>query len=586
MRNTNRNEYPRPEMVRKNWINLNGEWDFAFDFANTLLEKHPLTEDKRENSYCICREFPEKIFLPFCPESELSGIGYKKFVRACWYRKKISLSKNAGKRWLLHFEAAYHTTHVYINDSLVVVHRGGYTPFTADITDFIDGETEIKVHCYGDPRDPGQPSGKQSPKENSYGCFYTRCTGIWQTVWLEEVPETYLEKIHLTPDVDNARVNAVLTVKGGGRKKIELEALFDGKTVGKSVCRIEGNISEARCQIALDELHLWNTETPALYDLKVSVFSDCGVDEVQSYFGMRKLEADSLGMKINGKRIFQRLVLDQGYYPKGIYTAENEEDLKGDILRAKAFGFNGARLHEKVFERRYLYWADKLGYLVWGEYPNWGFDHTSESGFLHFLPEWLEAVERDYNHPSIVGWCPMNENFDFYGKRQCDGLVKQIYCETKRFDPTRPCIDVSWNFHTETDIYDIHDYTQDLEEFEKRFARFEDGKVFDTFKQPYKGQPFFLSEYGGLKWPFDAEGWAYNDEDVTTEDAFAEKFNAFIKVLFSNPRICACCYTQLTDVEQEKNGLYYYDRTEKFTRETVKKMREVISGLSEYEKQK
>lgn len=580
-----RNEYPRPELVRENWLNLNGEWDFEFDFGDTLEGKLPLTSKKNNIMYNVQKNFTQKINVPFCPESELSGIGYTKFIYACWYRKTIFLEKHENKRWILNFEAAFHKTHVFVNGKLVCVHKGGYTPFSVDITDYTDGETEIKVHCSGNAKDPRQPSGKQSPIEYSYGCFYTRSTGIWQTVWLEEVPKSYVQKLKITPDVDNAMVNVTVGIVGDGDKTLRLEALLNGQTVGSCRYKANGKLSEINCQMSLSKLALWDTVTPNLYDLKITLESETGKDVLTSYFGMRKLELDHLGLKLNGKRVFQRLVLDQGYYPKGIYTAECEEELKADILRSKRFGFNGARLHEKVFERRYLYWADKLGYLVWGEYPNWSFDHSQESALLYFLPEWLESVERDYNHPSIIGWCPMNENFDFMGNRQCNEFVEQVYLETKRADKTRPCIDVSWNYHTKTDIYDVHDYVQDMKVFTERFGKFEDGKVHDTFPQVYAGQPFFLSEYGGLKWPVDAKGWAYNSEEIKTEDDFADRFNAFTKVLFSNPRVCAFCYTQLTDVEQETNGLYYYDRTDKFEAKTIEKMYKMMTEISEYEKQ-
>lgn len=580
-------EYPRPELVRENWIDLNGEWDFAFDFADTLVQQHPLTSDKHDVIYAIEKDFPLRIRVPFCPESELSGIGYKNFIVACWYRKTVRLQKHAGKRWLLHFEAAYYRTHVFVNGKPVCVHRGGYTPFGADITDFIaDGAAEIKVHCSGDARDLRQPSGKQSPRQASYGCYYTRCTGIWQTVWLEEVPENYIERVRLTPDVDNQKLDVSVFLQGDGEKLCTARAFYRGKPVGELRLCAVGNVAVISGSLPLSELNLWDTESPELYDLELSLTAAGQTDTVKSYFGMRKIEVDTLGMKLNGKRVFQKLVLDQGYNPKGIYTVETDKELKEDILRSQALGFNGARLHEKVFERRYLYWADRLGYLVWGEYPNWGFDHSRESGLLDFLPEWLEAVERDYNHPAVVGWCPMNENFDVCGRRQCDAFVKQIYLETKRADKTRPCIDVSWNYHTQTDIYDVHDYTQDMDEFSRRFAKFEDGKVFDSMGQQYGGQPFFLSEFGGLKWPPAAKGWAYNGESIETEEQFAERFAAFIEVLYSNPRVCAFCYTQLYDVEQEVNGLYYYDRSKKFSKETVKKIAEALQAKSAYEQQK
>ncbi len=582
-----RNEYPRPQMVRESWTCLNGEWDFAFDFANTLVEKHPQTAITSNITYYIPKEFPLKINLPFCPESKLSGIGYTDFIVGCWYRKRLTIDIKPHKRYLLHFQAAFHTTHVFAGETLLKTHRGGYTPFTVDITDAVcDGAVDIKVHCYGDPRDGTQPSGKQSPKNLPYGCYYTRCTGIWQTVWLEEVEECYLQGMDILSDIDNSCVHLTLRLKGNGNKKIILIAKFKEKEVGRCELNAHGDGGEFRATLALKQLHLWNVGQPNLYDLEVEIQSLCGVDRVRSYFGMRKIELDGKGMKINGKRVFQRLVLDQGYFEDGIYTPATAEIFGEDIDRALAFGFNGARLHEKVFEERFLYEADKRGYLVWGEYPNWGFDHSDGGNFLHYLPEWLEAVERDYNHPCIVAWCPFNENFDYQGKRQNNELVRQIYLQTKARDKTRPVIDVSWNYHVKTDIYDVHDYTQQTEEFAKRFASFEEGKIFDTMtlnQGKYCKEPFVLSEYGGFRWPNDAKGWGYNDEDIQSEVDFAKKFACFQEIIYGNPRICGACYTQLYDVEQECNGLYYYNRKEKFGDEAREIIKKALQSPAKYE---
>ena len=580
-----RTEYPRPELVCENWTCLNGEWDFALcPNLTTPLERHPLTSNPRwGRSYRIENEFPLRINVPFCPESELSGVGRKDFIVACWYRKTLEIDARPGKRYLVNFEAVFHTANVFIGGVHVLEHKGGYTPFSVDVTDYIkDGKVEIKMHVYGDPRNHTQPSGKQSPKTDSYGCYYTRSTGIWQSVWLEEVNENHLSGVRLTPDLDNGCLIAELDTKGKADKIVTLTALFGGKRVGETEIALNG-VNHGFATVALDEIKPWSIENPQLYDLEITVEANGAKDEVKSYFGLRKLELDEKGLKINDKRVFQRLVLDQGYHGKGVYIPETADELEKDILRSKAFGFNGARLHERVFERRFLYLADVLGYIVWGEYPNWGFNHTDPANFLCFLPEWLESVERDYNHPSVVGWCPFNENFNFFGVPQCGDLVRQVYLETKRADKTRPVIDVSWNYHVKTDIYDVHDYEGNVEKFREKFAAFEGNKVPDAMEQDYNGEPYFLSEFGGFKWPPEAAGWAYG-ETPKTETELAEKFATYIGILFGNPRICAFCYTQLTDVEQEVNGLYYYDRRDKFKPETVKIIREAMDKIAEYEK--
>ncbi len=524
--------------------------------------------------------------MPFCPESKLSGIGYTDYIGACWYRRNLEFSVKEGQRVLLHFEAAFHTTNVFIGKKFVGKHKGGYTPFTFDITDFLqDGKGELLVHCYGDSRDLTQPSGKQEQLNYPYGCFYERSTGIWASVWAEIAEENRVEDVRIFPDCDNGLVNIALDLAGNAKKTVTLAASLNGKEVACETLTACGEANRLFSRLKLENFSYWDLENPVLYDLDITVKTETSEDKVRSYFGMRKLEVDKRGLKLNGKRVFQRLVLDQGYYPDGLYTAPDRACFAEDIALSKAMGFNGARLHQKVFERGFYYEADKQGYLVWAEYPSWGFDYTSESALLHYLPEWSEAVERDRNHPCVIGWCPMNENWDLLGKRQNDEFMKQLYLQTKRLDPTRPVIDVSWNYHVMTDYWDVHDYTQDLAEFTKRFSHFDEGKVFDSCENQgeYQGQPYFLSEYGGLKWPVNGEGWGYNTEGVTTEEDFAARIKGFVSVLYSNPRISAACYTQLYDVQQECNGLYYYDRKKKFSKETIEKIAKIIKAPAAYE---
>ena len=557
-----RDAYPRPELVRENFTNLCGQWEFEFDFGRSGRE----------------RELPQKshlertIHVPFCPESKLSGIGYRDFIGACWYRKTLTLTPEAGQRVLLHFEAAYHTTEVYLNGMSVGVHRGGYTPFCFDITEHLrTGENVITVCCEGDPRSPLEPSGKQSDRLMSYGCMYTRCTGIYAPVWLEVVPDTYLASVKLDPDPDNSRLFLTLTFCGNAEKTVSLEASLYGRKVGAVTAKTTQQT--LKTVIDLEALSLWSPESPTLYDLDIQVSAGSGMDKVRSYFGMRKIELDGVCLRINGKRVFQRLVLDQGYYPDGIYTAPNEDAFRRDIELAKRLGFNGARLHERVFDRRFLYEADRLGYLVWGEYANWGFDHTNSGNLGIYLSEWVEAVSRDYNHPALIGWCPFNETWDRDGRKQEDSLLREVYRETKRLDPMRPVIDTSGNYHVATDIYDVHDYCQDIDAYHRRYDRFEDGEVFENRpgRQTYNGQPYMVSEYGGIRWSDDETSWGYGDTPKSIED-FVDRYVSMIEILMSNPRICGVCYTQLYDVEQEQNGLYRFDRTPKFDEDVMARL--------------
>ncbi|SHF40884.1 Glycosyl hydrolases family 2 [Caldanaerobius fijiensis DSM 17918] len=553
-----RPEYPRPQMVRDSWINLNGIWEFEIDHGKSGRARK-IYERKLES----------KILVPFCPESKLSGIEYKDFMAAVWYKREFDIPDEwMGKRVLIHFGAVDYETEVWINGVSAGKHRGGYTSFSFDITGLIKPGTNVVVVCAEDDVRSGlQPKGKQSSEYYSHGCDYTRTTGIWQTVWLECVPQEYISSFKIIPDPENECVYIETYFEGDtDGYTIEGTALYDGKKVGYEKVSIGGKT--ARFCIKLSEIHLWEPGSPELYDLELVLCKDEEpVDSVKSYFGLRSVILGKNAILINGKPVFQRLVLDQGFYPDGIYTAPSDEDLKRDIEISMELGFNGARLHQKVFEPRFLYWADKLGYLVWGEYGSWGLNITTPMGLERFLPEWLEAVERDFNHPSIIGWCPFNETWDLNGTRQDDEVLRIVYNVTKAIDKTRPVIDTSGNFHVATDVFDIHDYEQNPEVFRAKFEPMKNGgEVYVTFpdRQKYQGQPYFVSEYGGIWWsPGNDKGWGYGQRPAS-EQEFMERYKGLTEALLSNPAICGFCYTQLYDIEQEVNGLYTYDRKPKF----------------------
>ena len=575
-----RNAYPRPELVREQWINLCGEWEFEFDFGKSGKPRGVQNKEQLE----------KKILVPFCPESERSGIGYRDFIPACWYRKTINVSHGAQERVLLHFEAACHKTEVFINGVSVGKHSGSYTPFSFDITEALaEGDNSLAVYCQSDVAGDGtQASGKQSARYHSYGCYYTRSTGIYAPVWMEVVPFTYLKNIRMDPDVDNSKLDLTLTFPQIGIKSVELTALLNGKEVGKATAKT--SLATLRISLPLSELSLWSIETPTLYDLVIKTTDENGTDTVNSYFGMRKIELDERCLRINGKRVFQRLVLDQGYYKDCVYTAPDDDAFAKDILLSKRLGFNGARLHERVFERRFLYEADRLGYIVWGEYANWGFDVTNAGNLKYYLSEWAEAMARDYNHPALIGWCPFNETWDVNGNQQDNGLIRAIYEYTKTIDPVRPCIDTSGNYHVVTDIYDIHDYNQNVEVYRKRYAEITDTEIFENYgkRQKYNGKPYFISEYGGIKWASQIENsttsWGYGNSPKTV-DEYMERYVGLTEVLIGTPKVCGLCYTQLYDVEQEQNGIYYFDRSPKFSEEVMDKLAEVMKRKAAIEEE-
>lgn len=556
-----RKEYPRPQFVRSQWCNLNGEWQFAVDNTRSGLSK---------GWHHVGVTLPETIIVPFCPESKLSGIGNTDFMNAVWYKRHVTIASPISKT-RLHFGAVDYACKVFVNGKEMGEHKGGYSSFYVDITDALQvGENEITVYAEDDTRDRMIPSGKQSSVFHSWGCYYTRTTGIWQTVWLEFLPSSHIERVEFTPD----RCNGSVTVQAElcGKAALLCEVFYKGAVMGSH--RIDSAHGRVTFTVPLAEMHLWEPGHGRLYDVTFTF----GEDTVESYFGVRDVSFDGNRFLLNGKSVFQRLVLDQGFYPDGIYTAPTDEALKRDIELSTAVGFNGARLHEKVFEERFLYHADRMGYLVWGEYPDWGLDWSRPENIYAILPEWMQVVKRDINHPCIIGWCPHNETWDQDYRKQCDDSIAMVYDVTKLLDPTRPCIDTSGNYHVKTDVFDLHDYEQNPEVFRKRWDRFrQEGILEDPFKdrQTYRGEPVFVSEYGGIRWAAGQkdetlrESWGYGDDPENSE-AFYVRFKGLTDALLDNDRLFGLCYTQLTDVEQEQNGIYTYDRQAKFDSQRLK----------------
>lgn len=539
-----RPEYPRPQMVRGKWINLNGLWNFEIDNGKSGKSRGLLEADVLER----------EILVPFCPESRLSGIGNTDFMDCVWYKRRFSLPKDwisEGRKTLLHIGACDYQTEVWINGKTAGAHIGGYSSFSFDITALLNsGENKITICAEDNLRTGNQPSGKQCHSYHSDGCYYTRTTGIWQTVWLENVANAYIAETKYIPCLDRQSLIIEATCCNAHGRQLKAEAFFNGKSAGTAAARVVGRI--ALLEINLNELHLWSNEEPNLYTLNLSL----GDDEVESYFGMREITYNDGKFFLNGRPVFQRLILDQGYYPDTIYTAPTDEALATDIRLAQSMGFNGARLHQKVFEPSFLYHCDKMGYLVWGEQANWGLDLSRPEAWQGFLPEWLEILKRDFNHPAIVGWSPLNET----QSNQNRHLIKILVDMTHAFDGTRPVIDASGWTHqdTLTDILDVHDYEQNPETFSKKFQVGMQGE-----------HSTFVSEYGGIWWSTtEADGWGYGDRPKSREEVI-KRYQGLTEALLNNAAVCAFCYTQLTDVEQEKNGLYTYDRKPKFDPEII-----------------
>jgi len=518
--------------------------------------------------------------VPFCPESELSGVGDTDFLNAVWCRRTVRIPDAwAGRKVLLHFQAVDYDATVWVNGREVGRHRGGFTPFTCDLAGLAEAgrEATIVVRARDDHR-AAKPQGKQCPDYANRVCHYTRTTGIWQTVWMEPVPHAHLLRPRITPDVAHGRFLIRQGVRGPHAGCRVRATLRDGDG---AVCMAEAPAgADFTPQLVLDipedRIRLWQPGEGFLYDLELELLSPQGepIDRAASYAGLRSVTIDGKAVRINGRAVFQRLVLDQGYYPDGIMTAPSDEALRRDVELSMAAGFNGARLHQKVFEERFLYHADRAGYLVWGEFADWLRGRTPTGAT--YVTQWLEVLERDYSHPCIIGWCPLNETRERLGDRitEHDDIMRGMFLAAKAADPTRPVLDTSGYSHrvAEADVYDSHDYAQDPAKLHEHHAALADGRPYVNENDwhssvAYAGQPYFVSEFGGIWWnPKAAEGeasWGYGDRPKTVEE-FYERFEALTGVLLEHPEMFGYCYTQLTDVFQEQNGVYYFDRSEKF----------------------
>lgn len=573
--NLPRPEYPRPQLERAEWMNLNGSWTCQFDNEKSGQEK-----DFRHS-----KGFGTTITVPFCPESKLSGLAHTDFIEQMWYHRTITIPGNwSGRSILLHFGAVDYECEAFIDGVSAGRHWGGTSSFAFDITKLVTpGKThDLVLMVRDDTRSGLQPGGKQSGDYASSGCMYTRTTGIWQTVWMEPVSFYGIEQIHIVPDVDDSLFFVTGTFfRSAPGMKVSVSLLDKGKIIRTVQSDV---MQDVTLTLNIPEPHLWSPGDPFLYDLLLQVTDPHGqvVDEVKSYAGLRKISWEDNRIYLNNKPLYLRFVLDQGFYPEGIWTAPSDEALKKDILLSMQAGFNGARLHQKVFEERFHYWADKLGYLTSAESSSWGMETNNPESARNYLPEWEEIVVRDRNHPSIILWTPFNETWDRGDDgRQHDRFVSDVYYTTKRLDPTRPCHDVSGGYHVKTDIWSYHNYQQDPEKFR---ARLKPDNVSGAFLPPtlnpkweatYGGQPYFLDEYGGIKWipgaAYSEKSWGYGDAPKTL-DEFYTRLEALTDVILSYDYIIGYCYTQLTDIEQEQNGIYNYDRTPKFDMERIRKI--------------
>lgn len=578
-----RTEYPRPQFVRTDWQHLNGTWEFEFD-----------DERVGDNGQWSGGQqaFSRQIQVPFTYQSKLSGIGETGFHDLVWYKRSFTIPAAwKGQRVILHFGAVDYQASVWVNGRHVAYHEGGHTPFQADITlALLDGENTVVVRAEDFSRDVTLPRGKQYWKEDSASIFYTRTTGIWQTVWLEPVAELHIKKLKLKPDIDRneIQIRTFLTQAPVGCKA---EALIEirFKDEYRAVTTFSLDHAEEARTISLHDFNdhglgrWWSPERPNLYDVTVTLLVDgIETDKAESYFGMRKIAVEAGKLMLNNRIYFMRLVLDQGYFPDGILTAPSDEALKQDIELAKQMGFNGARKHQKVEDPRFLYWADRLGYLVWGEMAN-AYAY-SEEYVRKVTAEWQEAVERDYNHPSLVVWVPLNESWgvpNILIDKQQQRHAMAMYYMTKSLDDTRLVISNDGWEQMMTDLLTIHDYEWRREELTERYSTMErilgakpSRRELFVGGTAYTGQPVLATEFGGIAYKkSDWEGWGYSGAD--NDEDFLAKLAAVVEPFLQSPHVQGFCYTQLTDVEQEINGLLTYDRIPKVPLEKIK---EIVAG--------
>jgi beta-galactosidase/beta-glucuronidase len=572
-----RPEYPQPQFQRTPWLSLNGAWEFEFDDANAGLDADWASAG---------RKFTRNITVPYCFESRLSGIGDTSFHPWMWYRRSVTVPAEwKGRRVLLHFGAVNYWSMVWVNGKLAGSHEGGNTPFTFDVTPLLQpGANSIAVRAHFPPTDRYIPRGKQYWEPKSKSIFYTRTSGIWQPVWMEPVGASYLDRVKITPGTDGAvRLEFAIA-----RPQPDLEVTASATFAGQPAASANAHTGTARTTalLSIDEPRLWSPSSPNLYDLALELRRGGEVlDRVQTYFGIRSVATARGKVLLNGNPIFLKMVLDQGYWPESNLTPPTDEAIQYDIRMTKEMGFNGARKHQKLEDPRYLYWADHMGFLVSSEMANaYEFD---DAYVARFTREWIAAVERDYNHPSIVIWVPINESWGVPNLRDTrqQNHLKSLYALTHSLDATRLVVDNDGWEHTDmTDLFAIHDYARTGELLYERYKDL--GKpgagVPDNAKAAlipgyhYNGSPVSLTEFGGIAFippghEVPTEAWGYSGVEKTT-DAALDRLRGLYGAISQIPGFAGLCYTQLTDVEQEINGLMTYDRKLKFD---AQKLREI-----------
>lgn len=576
-------DYPRPQFVRDAWNSLNGEWNFRFDDAF----------EGESDKWYESLQADRRIHVPFTYETKASGIGEEAFHPCVWYeRMTVIPEETRGKRIILHFQAVDYSAKVWVNGIHIGAHEGGYAAFSFDITDAakIGQENRIVVRAE-DGNSCMQPRGKQRWISNSFGCWYVQTTGIWQSVWMEYVDPAHVDRVKITPELERGSVKLEYELGGTVRE-------YDGLTLqtivrydGKLIRSTETSVDRAFLSVDMNlingaagewKIRSWHPNHPNLYDVEI-VLKKNGkpVDTAYSYFGMRKVQIEKDRVLLNGAPIYQRLLLDQGYWKDSHLTAPSEEALIEDIDKTLALGFNGVRKHQKLEDPRFLYWCDRKGLLVWSEMP--AAYEFGDDAVERFTKEWMAVVRQHYNHPSIITWVPFNESWGvsaIFTDRKQQQFTEMIYHLTKSFDQMRPVIvNDGWE-HTISDIITLHDYEELGSVLENRYknkeALLNNDFAHNRHRFPfakgygYKGQPVIISEYGGIAFTSD-KGWGYGNQ-VRDEEEFLKRYEGITQAIKNLDYVCGFCYTQLSDVQQEVNGLLTIDREPKIEMAKIRKI--------------
>ena len=572
-------EYPRPQFRREDWQGLNGEWEFAFDDKNEGI-KSGLWQGKKA--------LPLKINVPFTYEYPASGVGDAAQHDVVWYRRSFALAEeNRGRRALLCFNAADYQTDVWLNGVHILTHTGGFAPFSADITDFLKkGENMLVVRCE-DTLNDAVPRGKQSWTGSPFSCFYVPNTGIWQSVWLEFFGEDCIAEHVLLCDYDRTELYGELVTLYGKADEAEITVVFDGKLIKRERLTLRGRHNRYRFALPKDytDDYSWSPENPRLLYVDFAIYkSGKQIDLAHTRIGMRKISVDEHGkICLNNRPYYQRLVLDQGYWKESGLTPPSAEALRKDIELAKSMGFNGARKHQKLEDPYFCYYAEELGFLTWCEMPS-AYRFCAEEAAA-ITKEWQEIVRAGRNCTSNVCYVPLNES---WGAREIasdeaqQAFARSLYYLTKSLDPTR-LISTNDGFETvnPTDILGVHDYDAEKAEDFQKYANGYDGmhpQGFALFAEGerYAGEPALLTEFGGRAMQFDAKGeaWGYSGA-AQNEEAFLKQLGSIMQGVYSC-NFQGYCYTQLTDVQQEVNGLLTAERKPKAD---IEKLKALFGGL-------